>query len=256
MKIKNTVLTIAIGGLLVSVPATIPVASAADNVRSTSDPNLYSDRDRIRASKDDEDALEKALKVGQEKDFYRKQLEKMGWRITAVNYDQPDYLEYEIVKGKDTFEVQIDFDKSTRKATKVDVAMNAWQADATDRALKGQKVAAYPNKTTANPDRFSDRNRMKSAKDDEDKLEQALKTGEDKNFYRSQLEKMGWKITSVNYDQPDYVEYEVVKGDDSFEIQIDFDKSSRKATKIDVAANAWKTDATKKALDQRQSQRR
>jgi uncharacterized protein YmfQ (DUF2313 family) len=256
MKIKNTVLTIAIGGLLVSVPATIPVASAADNVRSTSDPNLYSDRDRIRASKDDEDALEKALKVGQEKAFYRKQLEKMGWRITAVNYDQPDYLEYEIVKGKDTFEVQIDFDKSTRKATEVDVAMNAWQADATDRALKGQKVAAYPNKTTANPDRFSDRDRMKSAKDDEDKLEQALKTGQDKNFYRSQLEKMGWKITSVNYDQPDYVEYEVVKGDDSFEIQIDFDKSSRKATKIDVAANAWKTDATKKALDQRQSQRR
>jgi uncharacterized protein YmfQ (DUF2313 family) len=97
---------------------------------------------------------------------------------------------------------------------------------------------------------------MKSAKDDEDKLEQALKTGQDKNFYRSQLEKMGWKITSVNYDKADYVEYEVVKGNDSFEIQIDFDKSTRKATKIDVAANAWKTDATKKALDQRQSQRR
>ena len=67
---------------------------------------------------------------------------------------------------------------------------------------------------------------------------------------------MGWKVTSVNYDKPDYVEYEVVKGDESYEVQIDFDKSSHKATKIDVAMNAWKTDATKQALKQdRQAKR-
>jgi hypothetical protein len=79
-------------------------------------------------------------------------------------------------------------------------------------------------------------------------LEQALKTGEEKAFYRRELEKMGWKITSVNYDKPDYVEYEIVKGDDSYEVQIDFDKNSRKANKVDVALNAWKADATKQAL--------
>jgi uncharacterized protein YmfQ (DUF2313 family) len=253
---KNTVLTIAIGGLLISVPATVPTAGAADDARTTSNPSMYSDRDRARASKDAEDQLEKALKIGEEKAFYRRELEKMGWKITSVNYDQPDYLEYEIVKGKSTYEVQIDFDKSSRKATKVDVAMNAWQTDATDRALKSGKVGDFPNRTTANPDRFSDRDRIKSAKDDEDKMAQAWKTGEEKDYYRREREKMGWKITSVNYDQPDYLEYEVVKGDDSFEIQIDFDKSSHKATKVDVAANVWKTDATKRALDQRQSQRR
>jgi hypothetical protein len=37
-------------------------------------------------------------------------------------------------------------------------------------------------------------------------------------------------------------------GDDSYEVQIDTDKTSKKATKVDVTTNAWKTDATKKAL--------
>ena len=31
---------------------------------------------------------------------------------------------------------------------------------------------------------------------------------------RNSRENMGWQITSVNYDKPDYVEYEIVKGDD------------------------------------------
>jgi uncharacterized protein YmfQ (DUF2313 family) len=94
---------------------------------------------------------------------------------------------------------------------------------------------------------------MKSAKNDKEKLEQALKTGEEKAFYRRELEKMGWKITSVNYDKPDYVEYEIVKNDTSYEVQIDLDKNSHKATKVDVATNAWKTDATENALNQRQA---
>ena len=87
-------------------------------------------------------------------------------------------------------------------------------------------------------------------------MEQALKTGEAKAFYRRELEKMGWKVTSVNYDKADYVEYEIVKGDDSYEVQIDFDKNSNKSTKVDVAQNAWKTDATKQALKQKQAQAR
>jgi hypothetical protein len=81
-------------------------------------------------------------------------------------------------------------------------------------------------------------------------LEQALKTGEEKNFYRRELEKMGWKITSVNQDKSDYVEYEIVKGDQTYEVQIDFDKNSHKATKADVAANMWRAEATKRAMQQ------
>jgi hypothetical protein len=164
-------------------PLLSPMALAADR-KVTNDPSRYSDRDRMRSSKDEEDRLEKALKIGEEKGFYRRELEKMAWQITSVNYDKPDYLEYEIVKGKDSYEVQIDFDKNTRKATKVDVAMNVWKTDATENALRTGKKTDYPNKTTANPTRYSDRERMKSSKDAEDKLEQALKIGEEKGFYR------------------------------------------------------------------------
>ena len=254
MRMRKVVLTIAIGGMLVSIPATIPSAMAADT-KTTSDPSVYSDRDRAKSSKDETEKLEQALKTGEEKPFYRRELEQMGWQITSVNYDKPDYLEYEIVKGKSSYEVQIDFDKNSHKATKVDVTTNAWQTDATERALREGKRVDYPNKTAANPSRFSDRDRMKSTKTEEDKLEQALKTGEEKDFYRRQLEKMGWKVTSVNYDKPDYVEYEIVKGDTSYEVQVDIDKNSRKATKVDVVTNVWKTDATEKALKQTQARR-
>jgi uncharacterized protein YmfQ (DUF2313 family) len=244
--------------ILFSSTTTFPLLSAdalAADPKVTEDRARYSDRDRMRSSKDEEDKLEKALKTGEEKDFYRRELEKMGWQITSVNYDKPDYVEYEIVKGNDSYEVQIDFDKNSRKATKVDVTTNVWKTDATENALKTGKKGAYPKKTTDNPARYSDRDRAKSSQDEEDKVEKALKTGEEKDFYRRELEKMGWKITSVNYDKADYVEYEIVKGDQSYEVQIDFDKNSRKATKVDVAANAWKADATKKALSQRQTKK-
>jgi uncharacterized protein YmfQ (DUF2313 family) len=248
MKTGTALLSIIIAGVTLTVPVT--TTYAAERVQRTENANRYSDRDRMRTSKDAEDKLEQALKTGETKEFYRRELEKMGWQITAVNYDKPDYLEYEIVKGDDSYEVQIDLDKNSHKGTKVDVATNVWKADATEQALKDRKKVAYPSRTTPNPERYSDRDRMKTSKDSEDKLEQALKTGETKEFYRRELEKMGWKVTSVNYDKPDYVEYEIVKGDDSYEVQIDMDKNSRKATKVDVTINAWKTDATKQALKQ------
>ena len=77
-----------------------------------------------------------ALKPGEDKDFYRRELDRMGWQITAVNYDKPDYVEYEIVKGPSTYEVQIDLDKNSQKANKVSVGYNLWKAEATNKALK------------------------------------------------------------------------------------------------------------------------
>src|SRR4030095_3747927 len=142
MKMQKTVLTIAIGGVLLSVPATIPSA-VADDPKTTSNPSMYSNSDRTKERKGEQ--------------------EKLGGQITSVNYDKPDYVEYEIVKDKSSYEVQIDFDKNSRKATKVDVTANAWKTDATERTLREGKKVEYPNKTTANPSRFSDRDRMKSA---------------------------------------------------------------------------------------------
>ena len=139
MKVPTVLLTIVFAGVSLTVP--VSGTDAAERAKSTEAANRYSDRDRVKAAKDSEDKLEQALKTGEEKAFYRRELEKMGWKITSVNYDKPDYVEYEIVKGDDSYEVQIDFDKNSRKANKVDVALNAWKADATKRALQGQTQA-------------------------------------------------------------------------------------------------------------------
>ncbi|HEX6439251.1 MAG TPA: hypothetical protein VF182_19180 [Candidatus Binatia bacterium] len=225
---------------------------AADGTarKGDTDRSRYSDRDQRKTYDDEEQKLEQALKAGQDKNFYRRELEKMGYQITSVNYDKPDYAEYEIVKGTNSYEAQIDFDKSG-KATKIDIAPNLWRTDSTKAALRGKKVSA-PKGAIANPERYSDRDRRKAYDSEEEKLEKTLKTGETKQTYRSQLEKMGYKVTSVNADKPDYVEYEIVKGNDTYEVQIDFDKNSGKAIKVDVTSNLWQADATDKALSQRQ----
>jgi hypothetical protein len=123
-------------GVLISAA---PVAAAdrggaASSDRGSGDVNQYSDRDRSKAWNSEKDKLEQALKPGQDKNYYRQQLEKMGYKVTAVNYDKPDYVEYEIVKGDDSYEVQIDMNQG--KATKIDVATNMWKAEATEKALK------------------------------------------------------------------------------------------------------------------------
>jgi uncharacterized protein YmfQ (DUF2313 family) len=214
-----------------------------------SDTVPYSDRDQMNAIKGDKDALEKALKTGQGKDFYRQELQKMGYHITAVNHDKADYLEYEIVKGKNTFEVQIDIDEKTKMSKKVDVTTNAWKTDATERALKDASYRPeYPKTTTQDAAKYSDRDRSKNFRSEKDRLEKSMRLGEGKDFYKQELEKMGYKITSVNKDKADYTEYEVVKGTDTYEVQIDFDSKTAKAKKVDVTANAWKHEATERAL--------
>src|SRR4029453_1332757 len=165
MQLRKVFLTAAMGGMMLSAPALVFTAIGADD-KVTSNPEMYSDRDRSKAVKSEEEKLEQALKTGEEKGFYRRELEKMGWQITSVNYDKPDYLEYEIVRGDQSYEVQMDFDKNSHKANKVDVTFNPWATDATKQALKNGKKVEYPKKTTSNPARFSERERGKSAKND------------------------------------------------------------------------------------------
>ena len=137
MKSRTVFLSLIISGMTMTIPVTATIA--ADSAQRVDPPNRYSDRDRMRTGKDSEDKLEQALKTGETKDFYRRELEKMGWKITSVNYDKADYVEYEIVKADQSYEVQIDVDKNSKKATKVDVTTNAWKTNATKQALKGNE---------------------------------------------------------------------------------------------------------------------
>jgi hypothetical protein len=89
MKPRTALLSIVIAGMTVSVP--ISAAFSAERQQRLDDGSRFSDRDHLKTWKSQEDTLERALKIGESKDFYRRELTKMGWQITSVNYDKPDY---------------------------------------------------------------------------------------------------------------------------------------------------------------------
>lgn len=255
---------------------TQPVQRDAVPPATQRDATSYSDRARMKTWSDEQTQLKSALKLGQDKNFYKQALEQRGYQITSVNDDKADYVEWEVVKGSDTYEVKVDFDKSTGKAKKVDIDPNLWRTDATKAALAGKRTPAStaagtaPAATTAaapapganvnTKDRphamttppasgnYSDRSQMKTWTSEKDKLKSSLTAGKTKDFYADQLKKMGYQITSVNDSEADYVEYEVVKGKNSYEVQIDFDKSG-KAKDVDVHANMWQAESTERALE-------
>lgn len=205
-----------------------------------------SDRERMNSWTGEKEKLEQMLKVGATPGDYRKILAAQGYTITAINKDTAEYVEYEVVKGDHSYEVQIDLDKKTSLGSKVDVDRNLWRADATKQATRnGKPVMA--SKQLSNGDDYSDRANSKDWDAQKEKLEQGLVAGKDLAFYTGELKKMGYQITSTNDKEKNYVELEVVKGRDSYEVQMDLDDAG-KAKKVDVTSNMWQSEATEKAL--------
>jgi len=101
--------------------------------------------------------------------------------------------------------------------------------------------------------RYSDRRYMKGWTDEKGQLEKALPPNMKVTDYRPKLEKMGYKITSVNDREADYVEYEIVKGDHSYEVQIEVDPATKIAKKVDVATNVWDAEGTDRAKDKKEA---
>ena len=231
-------------GLGMAANHTAAAAPEKTTPGSASTDKNFSDRMRMKPWSDEKAQLESRMKLGEGKAFYAKALADNGYQITSINADKPDYLEYEVVKGNDSWEVQIDFDKAGAKASKVDITSNLWRSDATKNAMKGTKTAAATKYMQGN-EKYSERTRMKTWSSEKEKLEKSLALGNDKAYYVAQLKKMGYQVTSTNDTDKDSVEYEVVKGDDSYEVQINFDGG--KAKKIDVTTNMWESDSTEKA---------
>jgi len=220
-----------------------PAAHAADKMAATPDDSAYSDRANMKTWDVDREALQDALMKGQSVAAIKDKITSMGWKITATNDTEADYMEYEVVNGNASAEVQIDVDTATKMATKVDVASNLWRADSTKAALKGQPF------TPMTGGDYSDRKYMKAWSGEKDMLEKALGNGQSLDVYRKKLADMGYQVTSINDREKDYCEYEVVKGRNSYEVQIDMDATTGRATKVDVASNMWASDATERALE-------
>ncbi len=195
--------------------------------------------------------LQKNLPPGMPADAYRKKIEELGYKVTSTNYSNPDYLEYEIVKGDQTWEVQIDVDDNTHKATKVDIATNMWKTDATKRELEHNKQAyassestssSKASKTASRWNPFSDRDRART-----DRLIselEALPTGHDKQFYKDQLRRHGYDISRIDKDTEEQLKLEAVKNGQSVAMNIDFDEDSGKATKINASSLWAESEAT------------
>jgi hypothetical protein len=233
--------------------ATAPAPAASGSMAPNTTP--YSDRTQIKQWSSEKEQLENALKAGIGKDrmFVRQELARHGYRITAVNRDQPDALEYEVVKGANSYEVQLDFENNGA-LKKVDVATNLWRAESTKMALKDANYKyEYPKTVDPRAATYSDRARMKAWTSEKEQLEKALPVGQPKDFYRAEIAKRGFRITAVNEDKPDYVEYEIVKGDNSYEVQVDFDKATGKSKEVDVTTNMWEREATDRATDRNEA---
>jgi hypothetical protein len=210
--------------------------------------------------------LQKQLAPGMAPETYQQKLEQLGYRITSTNYNNPDYLEYEIVKGDQSWEVQIEVDDETNKATEIDIARNMWQTDATRTALRdAQPLAGTPTAGSAavvgstadarrtmplRNNQYSDRDRVNT--DQLVRELQALPVGRDKQFYKDTLRQRGYEISRVNEDEVDELELEAVKDGNSVQLEVEFDEQTGRSTEVD-ASTLWveseSTTQTRKAQE-------
>lgn len=230
------------------------VGFAADSVEQTDQRKSVTNSDaQQKMAMKSKDELEQALGVGKDKAHYRKTLEDMGYAITAVNDDESDYLEYEIIKNGESYELQVDFENGV--ATEVDVTANLWMADATEKALEDKNYRyVYPTVVGADINRVSDRERTMEWDGEKGRLERRLGVGHEASYYKPALEKMGYKVTSVNEHDEDTIEMEVVKDNTSYEVEIELDEKSKKSTAVDVSLNMWENSATEQVKDGKSDQ--
>jgi uncharacterized protein YmfQ (DUF2313 family) len=203
--------------------------------------------------------LQRNLAPGQPADIYRRKLEELGYKVTSVNYDKPEYVEYEVVKGDQTWEVQIDVDDNTHRATKVDIVANAWKTDATKQEIKRNKQMATGNEPTYSEghrtaairnNQYSDRDRTTT--DQLVKELEGLPVGHDKQFYKEVLHKQGYDISRIDKDETDELKLEAVKNGYSVKMDIAFGEDTGRSTKIDASSLWAESESTTRAREAQQ----
>ena len=204
-------------------------------------------RDRDAAFNQEKAQLGKLLQGANEREEYIKVLQNNGYRIASSHTSGPNYLEYEVVRGRQSFEVQLDFEPGAHKASKIDVTPNMWRSESTTRML------ADPNHQAASPmvvdteGRFSDRRYMKGWTEERQKLEQALPAGLKQQDYKKRIEDLHYKIASVDDRSTDHLDYRIVKGDNSYQVQVGLDPTTKVAQSVEVMEDPGSADAPRNA---------
>ncbi|WP_319783574.1 hypothetical protein [Oceanisphaera sp. IT1-181] len=216
---------------------------------TTMDNEAWRDSKRMEQYGGEKTMLEKALADTTSVDQLRARLHKAGYVITSINQQSDNDLEYEVVKGNSSFEVKADTDN--HRITGITVSNNIWRADETKRAMTDADYKdgeVMYDKDQAG--KYSDSKYMDSWGDEKNALEAAMPVGKKVADYQKMLQDKGYQITSINDVDDDNVEFEVVKGDHSFEVQLDRDPSTKIVNEIDVSTNVWQSEETEKALGQ------
>lgn len=237
MKSRPTTVRIA---LLAACAALATPALAADPA-----PMTRAEERAYRADLETErERLEQALSRVTDRADFAGAIEAEGYRLASVNADDPDYLEFEIVRDGASHEVRIQFDPSSRKVRDLDVDKNLWLADTTRRMLEDPSYIAAAPLAPARGGEASDRPRIEAWEDEKDRLETLLE-GMEVGAIAAELRKAGYEITATNDHEPNYIEYEVVRGENTYEVQIEVDEDSRRAEDVDVTTNLWRARSTR-----------
>lgn len=188
--------------------------------------------------------LERELSRVTDRSQFAAAIEAQGYRLAAVNVDEPDYLEFEIVRDGASHEVRIEFDRDTQKVRDLDVDQNIWLSDTTRRMLEQPGYVAAAPLAPPRGGGSSDRPRIDAWEDEKGRLETLLE-GRDVGAIAAELRNAGYEITSTNDREPRYLEYEVAKGDNTYEVQVEIDEGTQRAEDVDVTANLWRSRSTR-----------
>ena len=177
-------------------------------------------------------------------------LKKDGYRLTAINQESDNDIEYEVVKGHATYEVKSEIANGKLKDLKV--TNNIWRADATKRALQDANYDAGDVKfDKEQAGRYSDTQYMESWSKEKEELVKAMPSGKTFEDYKKILEDKGYQITSINDAEAKEVEFEIVKGEHSFEVNLERDADTKIVKEVKVSNNIWRSEETEKALEKK-----
>ena len=188
------------------------------------------------------------LPLNKSKKFYRNALKKRGYRVTTIPTNSPQELDLEVQKRNKQMALNISFDEDTGRSTALHAEEIWW-------ATNGQADGNF-RRTARGDTAMRDHPAKKKSRWQRGKqvLERELTPGEDRGFYPDTLEALGYEITSVNVEDPDRLEYEIVKGQQTYEIHIDIDEDEDTATDIFIHRNRNRSADTRRFLKQQARQ--
>lgn len=236
--------------LLSAMVAALTLSYANLSVAADTEPKAHVWQDRMGLENYDQQrvALEKVLIDADTVAQLQDGIKKAGYRLTAINQESDSDVEYEVVKGDHTFEVKSEI--TDGKLKEVKVTNNIWRADATKRALKDESYDASDVKfDKENAGRYSDAQFADTWANEKEALTNAMPVGKKVEDYKKILEDKGYQITSMNDVEDDEVEFEIVKGDHSFEVNLERNADNKVVTEVEVNNNIWHSEETEKALD-------